>query len=76
MNWMGKAVLIGGIYSRPLSIGNFSHFTIAGLAFLKATIHSDAAPIYLWVLTIAYAAFAVSFGVVFFTNPALKSANR
>jgi len=27
-NWMAKAVLMGGIYSRPLSIGNFSHFLI------------------------------------------------
>lgn len=34
-NWMAKAVLIGGIYSRPLSIGNFSHFFCCGTCSCK-----------------------------------------
>lgn len=28
MNWMAKTVMIGGIYARPLAIGNFAHFTV------------------------------------------------
>ncbi|MEO6819232.1 MAG: hypothetical protein ABI266_05600, partial [Ginsengibacter sp.] len=35
MNWMAKTVLIGGIYARPLAMGNFSHFIIVALALMK-----------------------------------------
>ena len=31
LNWTAKANLIGGIYSRPVAIGNFTHFLIGGL---------------------------------------------
>jgi hypothetical protein len=36
MNWMAKTVLIGGIYSRPLAIGNFFHFLTGALILFKA----------------------------------------
>jgi hypothetical protein len=36
-NWMAKSVLIGGIYARPLAIGNFAHFIIGTLNLLKYT---------------------------------------
>jgi hypothetical protein len=26
MNWMNRGVIMGGIYARPLAMGNFSHF--------------------------------------------------
>lgn len=35
MNWMAKAVLIGGIYARPLAVGNFSHFLIRRAGFAQ-----------------------------------------
>lgn len=72
MNWMGKTVLIGGIYARPLSIGNFSHFTIAALALLKAGMKGNFTSTYLWALTILYILFSIAFGFVFFTNPSSK----
>jgi len=31
MNWMAKTVLIGGIYARPLCMGNFLHFMVAAM---------------------------------------------
>ena len=31
MNWMAKGKAIGGIYSRPVSMGNFTHFFIGTL---------------------------------------------
>lgn len=68
-NWMAKAVLIGGIYSRPLSIGNFSHFLIAGLALVKASFRSNTTSIYIYGLTIIYVLFAILFGYVTFTHP-------
>lgn len=68
-NWMAKTVLIGGIYSRPLSIGNFSHFLIAGLALVKASLSSNTTSIYIYVLTTIYVLFAILFGYVIFTHP-------
>ena len=36
INWMGKNSLIGGIYGRPVAIGNLMHFLVAAVALLKA----------------------------------------
>ena len=73
MNWMAKSVLIGGIYAKPLSIGNFCHFGIAALALLKATINNNITSKYIWVLAIVYFLFAIAFGIVFFRSPKQKT---
>lgn len=72
INWMAKTVLIGGIYAKPLSVGNFSHFLIAGLALIKVSMNSSMANTYIYILTAFYAMFAILFGYVFITNPKLK----
>jgi hypothetical protein len=71
MNWMAKTVLIGGIYARPLAMGNFAHFLIAALALMKAAMNNSLSP-YLWIVAVVYSIFAVLFGVVLFTNPAKR----
>lgn len=69
-NWMAKGVLIGGIYARPLSIGNFSHFFIAGLALVKfLSNNGSTSPIFMYGLAVVYIVFATSFGYVFVTHP-------
>jgi hypothetical protein len=68
---MAKTVLIGGIYARPLAMGNFAHFMIAAIALIKASLINSAL-LYLWVITVMYSIFAVLFGIVVFTNPAKK----
>ena len=70
MNWMAKTVLIGGIYARPLAMGNFAHFLIAGLALIKAAVASGA--LYLWVIALPYSIFAIRFGMILFTHPEKK----
>ncbi len=71
MNWMAKAVLIGGIYARPLAIGNFVHFLVGALALLKyALAAQNALPV--WIAALVYSLLAALFGFVFFTHP-LKS---
>ncbi|HEX8618771.1 MAG TPA: hypothetical protein VF911_14400, partial [Thermoanaerobaculia bacterium] len=35
-NWLARGSLIGGIYNRPLAVGNLAHFTIGALALLRA----------------------------------------
>jgi hypothetical protein len=36
LNWMTKGVLIGGVYSRPVALGNFLHFAVVAIILLKA----------------------------------------
>jgi hypothetical protein len=76
INWMAKAVLIGGIYARPLCIGNFSHFLIAGLALAKASLNSTSHSVFILVLAIAYVFFAALFGYLLLTNPFKKQVHQ
>ena len=71
MNWMAKTVLIGGIYSRPLSMGNFLHFAIVGLALLKTGINNSNLK-HIWVFAIMYLIFAILFGIVLSKSPQKK----
>jgi hypothetical protein len=68
LNWMAKDNLIGGIYSRPVALGNFLHFFAVAMALVKAVTAGQRAAAIL-VLTLGYAVFAVWFGLVVFTNP-------
>lgn len=72
INWTAKANLIGGIYSRPVAIGNFAHFMIGGLALIKLSFSSATLP-YIWIAAIIYSIFAILFGYIFFTNPVAKN---
>lgn len=74
-NWTAKTALVGGIYARPLSIGNISHFLIAGLALIKVSMNVDLANTYIYVLTFLYTAFAILFGYVFITHPKQKQSS-
>ena len=69
LNWMAKGSLIGGIYNRPIAIGNFMHFAVGALALIKiiTKIHTDSEIVIS--LTIVYSVFAILFGYVFRTNP-------
>lgn len=71
MNWMAKAVIIGGIYARPLAMGNFAHFVIAAIALIKVLLTNTPSP-YLWLAAILYSIYAVLFGIILFNNPSKK----
>ena len=67
LNWTAKANLIGGIYSRPVAIANFTHFMIGGLALSKgAFIVKDALPV--GAVAIVYVVLALIFGKITFCN--------
>ena len=68
LNWMARDNLIGGIYSRPVAIGNLMHFVVASFAMGKLVIASTELHM-LWPLAVVYIAFAASFGVVIFRHP-------
>lgn len=70
LNWMTKNNLIGGIYSRPLVIGNLAHFLVSTFALIKiAGKYSENEFIIILSLTILYSVFTLSFGYVFMKNP-------
>jgi uncharacterized protein with PQ loop repeat len=73
LNWMARGVLIGGIYARPIAIGNFLHFGMVAIMLTKAAIVYEATP--LAMSAFVYAVFAVGFGVVLFTTPGAVRAN-
>lgn len=69
LNWMAKGTLIGGIYNKPIAIGNFMHFTIGGLALIKIITEINAYTEIIIFLTVFYVIFAVLFAYIFKTNP-------
>lgn len=69
MNWMSRESLIGGIYSRPLAIGNFLHFFMSSLALMKSSSSTADLSNYIVLLTVLYVLFAISFAYVLFNSP-------
>ena len=65
INWTAKDSLIGGIYNRPAALGNFLHF-VAGAFALGKCAPRGPGPL---ALTIAYALFAIAFGMILFSSP-------
>lgn len=68
LNWMAKGATLGGIYGRPIVIGNLVHFMMGALVLLKMAGGPSSSPAQ-WTLTFAYVVFAVLFGFVIFTHP-------
>ncbi len=73
LNWTASGSLIGGIYGRPLALGNFMHFAIVTIVMVKS-LSILTTPILLGAAT--YSTFAVWFGLVLFTHPASSSEPR
>lgn len=67
LNWMARGNIIGGIYSRPIAIGNASHFFIGSMALLKSAGQYDY--VFIWLAGGVYLALAISFGFVLFNHP-------
>lgn len=64
-NWTAKDNVIGGIYSRPLSLGNCVHFIMGALALAKQQFsHGVSMP--LIAVLIAYTVFAICFAWLVF----------
>jgi hypothetical protein len=65
LNWMAQGNVIGGIYSRPVAMANFTHFMIAGLALSKAVVTGEHPPALL-AAALVYGVLAVLFAYVAF----------
>lgn len=69
INWMAKGAIIGGIYNKPIALGNFIHFMIVALTLLKIPFQQISSIPALMIITILYITFAGLFGWVAFTHP-------
>jgi hypothetical protein len=66
VNWTARGTLIGGIYGRPIALGNFAHFAIGAIVLLKIVPRGHAGSAFVAV-TVLYSAFAVWFGYALFS---------
>ena len=69
LNWMAKGTLIGGIYNRPITLGNLMHFGVGAIALVKVVSNIQTHSEIIISLSIIYIIFAVLFAYVFRTNP-------
>jgi hypothetical protein len=68
INWLARGSLIGGIYNRPVAVGNVAHFLIGALALLKVATGGTQPPA-LYALAAIYTVFAVLFAMLLFRSP-------
>ena len=69
LNWMAKGVAIGGIYNKPIAIGNFMHFGVGAIALLKLVFVLPNYSQMIIPLTLFYTVFTICFAYVFMNNP-------
>lgn len=69
-NWIAKDSIIGSIYSRPLSLGNFTHFTVAAFALIKYEMANGFRG-WLFIAMLAYTVLAIGFGYLIFGRGAV-----
>lgn len=67
LNWMARGILMGGIYARPVAIGNFLHFVMVAITLSKAAIAFGAME--LAISAAVFSIFAIWFGLVLFKPP-------
>lgn len=69
LNWMARGTLIGGIYNRPIAIGNFMHFLVGAISLVKVIGDIEMHRGVFISLSAVYVIFAILFAYVFKTNP-------
>ena len=72
LNWMARGVMIGGIYARPVTLGNFLHFFMVSLAGWR-TVAGGTRATEIIAVCLIYTVFALWFGIVMMTHPAKRT---
>jgi hypothetical protein len=68
VNWMAKDSLIGGIYNRPVGVGNLLHFATGAITLVKLVIRASM-PMSVIVAAAVYGVFAIGFAMIVFGRP-------
>ena len=69
LNWTAKGSLIGGIYNKPIVLGNLLHFAVGAIELIKVISNIQAHKEIIILLTVFYVIFALLFAYVIKTNP-------
>ena len=69
LNWMAKGTQIGGIYNKPIAIGNLMHFGVGAIGLVKVASKIKTNSEIVISLTVVYLIFAVLFFYIFRKNP-------
>lgn len=75
MNWTAKDSIIGGVYARPVSIGNFGHFFTGTLLLGKYQL-SNEFNLPIFVALVLYAIFAPLFYWLVFRHTGIEGQRR
>ena len=65
LNWLARGIVIGGIYGRPLAVGNFIHGLI-GFGILMKGVSAGMNTYAVWILLVWYFLYAAGFSVLLF----------
>lgn len=68
LDWSARGSLIGGIYGRPVALGNFGFLLIAALALVKASLPADLRPAQIALIAVS-SLLALGFARVLFVHP-------
>ena len=74
-NWTAKDSVIGGIYARPLSLGNCVHFVAGALALAKQQTTHGPSPMLMAALAV-YAVLALCFTWLVFGSSPVRQVTR
>ena len=69
LNWTVKGSLIGGIYNRPIALGNLLHFVVGSIELIKVISNIQTHREIIIFLTALYIIFGVLFAYVLKNNP-------
>jgi hypothetical protein len=71
LNWMARGSVLGGIYGRPVMMGNFLHFAVVAALLIKASlVHREP---YMMLIATLYTFLAAWFGIVLYNHPGSRS---
>ena len=69
LNWTVKGSLIGGIYNKPIALGNLLHFVVGSIELVKVISNIETHREIIIFLTALYIIFGVLFAYVLKNNP-------
>jgi hypothetical protein len=67
-NWVGRGLILGGIYARALVLGTAMHWTVGSLVALRAALDRPSVAV-LWAATGLYGLFALAFAWLLRRHP-------
>ncbi|MGB3182207.1 MAG: hypothetical protein WBB45_12505 [Cyclobacteriaceae bacterium] len=76
LNWMARGNLIGGVYSKPVAMGNMAYFLIAGIALAKVALKAPSIGLVEIALVGLHLLFAGLFAYTAFTHPNLQKREK